>query len=440
MEQLSDPSTPDPPGEEHARPGRLWNRDFFLLWQGQFISQFGSLASNFAMMLWLKDATGSASLMGFVMLATQLPGILLGPFGGTFADRHSRIRIALVCDLVNGAAMLVLAFAMFNPAVVRLEPGALRFVIGLLLVVSVIAGILRAFFTPAFSAAIPDLVPRDKIPAANSLNQFSVQGSTLIGQAVGGLLYQTLGAAMLFLVDGVSFLFAGICAAFIRLPARERSLEKKPASEHPFRDFLRETGEGFGYIWKRPGLRDFIGICSLVNFFAMPIALLLPFYVQLYLKLEDKWYGFLMAFIGVGTAFGFVVAGALSLTGWARQRGISTAMLLAPALFGVLGWVTNPYLAMAMVFFGGAAVGFVNVYLMTMLQVSTPDEVRGRVMSVVLTLSGGLMPLGAVVGGIVGDLTGKNVPLVYALCGGSALAVSAIVGSRRGLREFLATG
>jgi DHA3 family macrolide efflux protein-like MFS transporter len=435
MEPLTDTPTAAP-GEGRVQPGRLWNRDFSLLWQGQTISQFGNLAFSFAMMLWLKDATGSASLMGFMMFASLLPGIVLGPFGGTFADRHSRIRIALVCDLLSGVAVLGLAFAMFDPRVKALEPGAVRFVIGLLFAVSVVTGILRAFFAPALSAAIPDLVPRDKIPAANSLNQFSVQGSTLLGQAIGGVLYQTLGAPLLFLVDGISFLYAGICAAFIRLPPREA----KPASAHPFRDFLKDTADGFRYLWRQPGLRDFIGIASVVNFFGMPIAVLLPFYVELYLKADEKWYGFLSAMIGAGSVAGFILAGTLSLTGRARQQGIVISMILAPIFFGVLGFVTNPYLAMALVFLGGAALGVINVYLMSMLQMATPDEVRGRVMGVVMTLSGGLMPLGMVLGGVVGDLTGKNIPLVYGICGGAALLATLIGVARRDLREFLANG
>ncbi|HEX3128756.1 MAG TPA: MFS transporter [Thermoanaerobaculia bacterium] len=436
MEQLSDTPTPDAPAEERAQPGRLWNRNFFLLWQGQTISQLGNLAFSFAMMLWLKDATGSASLMGLIMFASLLPGVLLGPFGGTFADRHSRIRIALVCDLLSGAAVLALAFFMYNPRVTGLEPGAVRFAIGLLFAVSVVIGILRAFFTPALSAAIPDLVPRDRIPAANSLNQFSAQGSTLLGQAIGGLLYQVLGAPLLFLVDGVSFLYAGICAAFIRLPPRE----VKAASAHPFRDFLQETADGFRYLWSQPGLRDFIGMASVVNFFGMPIAVLLPFYVELYLKADDKWYGFLTAVIGAGSVAGFILAGTLRLTGRARQKGILIAMFLAPIFFGVVGMVTNAFLAMALVFLGGASLGVINVYLMSMIQMATPDAVRGRVLGVVMTLSGGLMPIGMVLGGVVGDLTHKNIPLVYAVCGGAALLATFVGAARRDLRDFLANG
>jgi DHA3 family macrolide efflux protein-like MFS transporter len=436
MEPLTDTPTPAAPGEERARPGRLWNRDFFLLWQGQTISQFGNLAFSFAMMLWLKDVTGSASLMGFMMFASLLPGIVLGPFGGTFADRHSRIRIALVCDLLSGAAVLGLAFAMFDPRVAAHQPGAVRFVIGVLFGVSVVTGILRAFFTPALSAAIPDLVPRDRIPAANSLNQFSVQGSTLLGQAIGGLLYQVLGAPLLFLVDGISYLYAGICAAFIRLPPRE----VKPASEHPFRDFLKETADGFRYLWNQPGLRDFIAVASVVNFFAMPISVLLPFYVELYLKVDDKWYGFLMAVIGAGNIVGFILAGASNLSGPGRQKAVVTAMITVPVCFAILGFITSPPLALVLVFLGGIALGVVNVYLMSMIQMSTPGEVRGRVLGVLMTLSGGLMPIGMALGGVVGDLTGKNVPLVYAVCGGAALLATLAGVARRDLRDFLANG
>jgi MFS family permease len=435
MEPLTDTPTAAAPGEERARPDRLWNRGFFLLWQGQMISQFGTLATSFAMTLWLKDATGSASLMGLLTAALLLPSVVLGPIGGTFADRHSRIRIAVVCDVLSGAGMLALALFMFDPRVASQEPGAVRFAIGLMFAVSVLAGTLRAFFTPALTAVIPDLVPQDKIPAANSLNQFAVQGSTLLGQSIGAWLYQILGAPVVFLIDGVSFIYAGICAAFIRVPPKPQ----KPAAEQAFRGFLAETGEGFRYIWRQAGLRDFIGIASLVNFFGMPIAVLLPFYVELYLKLESKWYGFLMAAISLGSVAGYIFAGTLSLEGRSRQRGIFAAMVLAPAFFGVLGFVTQAYVAMGLMFLGGAALGFINVYVLTMIQVATADEMRGRVMGVVLTVTGSLIPLGMVVGGIVGDLTGKNIPLVYGVCGAAALLVS-LLGLRRNLREFLANG
>lgn len=434
------PSAPLPPsaGEPDAHSGRLWNRNFLLLWQGQTVSQIGNQAFQIAMMSWLLKATGSASLMGLLMFSSLLPGVVLGPVGGTFADRHSRIRIALVCDLLCGAAVLSLALLMFDPRVGRLEPAAVRFVIATLFVVSVLLGILRAFFTPALSAVIPDLVPREKIPAANSLNQISVQSSTLLGQAVGGVLFQAFGAALLFLIDGLSFIFAGVCAYLIRMPAQ--AAVPRPAAARPFRQFLRETAEGFRFLWKMAGLRDFTVIASVVNFLGMPILVLFPFFVELYLEKDARWYGFLLAAIGAGSVAGFVLAGARPQVGEARRRWIAAAMVLAPLFFGILGFVTNAWAALGVAFLGGVALGVINVYLMSMVQMATPGEVRGRVLSVLMTLSGGLMPVGMVLGGVVGDLTNKNVPLVYGVCGGLALLVACGVFVRRDLREFLAHG
>ncbi|MEA2560472.1 MAG: transporter, family, macrolide efflux protein [Acidobacteriota bacterium] len=417
---------------------RLWNRDFALLWQGQMVSQLGNQAFHIAMMSWLLRATGSASLMGLLMFTALLPGVVLGPVGGTFADRHSRIRIALICDLLAGAGVLALSFMMFDPRVERLEPAAVRFVIALMFGVSALLGILRAFFTPALSAAIPDLVPRERIPAANSLNQISVQGSSLLGQAVGGVLFQALGAAFLYLVNGLSFLYAALCALLIRLPPR--AIVPRPETAHPFRQFFGETAEGFRYLWKHTGLRDFTVIASVVNFLGMPIMVLFPFFVELYLKKDARWYGFLLAAIGAGSVAGFVLAGAKPLKGGERRRWIVTAMILAPLLFGILGVVSNAWAALGVAFLGGVALGVINVYLMSMVQMATPGEMRGRVLSVIMTMTGGLMPIGMVLGGIVGDLTGKNVPLIYAVCGGLGFLVASGVFVRRDLREFLAHG
>jgi len=417
-------------------PDRLWNRNFLLLWQGQTVSQLGNQAFQIGMMSWLLKATGSASLMGLIMFTALLPGVVLGPVGGTFADRHSRIRIALICDLLSGAAVLGLTFLMFQPSVERLEPAAVRMIIALLFVVSALVGILRAFFTPALSAAIPDLVPREKIPAANSLNQMSVQSSNLLGQALGGVLFQALGAAFLYLIDGLSFLFAGLCAALIRLPPRG----DRPAQSRSFREFLSETADGFRYLWRQTGLRDFTLIASLVNFLGMPILVLFPFYVELFLKRDARWYGFLLAAIGAGSVAGFILAGARPQVGEARRRWIATAMILAPLFFGLLGFVTNAWAALGVAFLGGASLGVINVYLMSMVQMATPGEVRGRVLGVIMTLSAGLMPIGMVLGGVVGDLTNKNIPLIYAVSGGLALLVACSVFVRRDLREFLAHG
>lgn len=433
---LAEPSDPVPPDaavpQLAARPGPLMNRDFTLLWMGQTVSQLGNQAFSIAMVFWTMKATGSASLMGLLMTLSALPGVLLGPFGGTFADRHSRIRIAVVSDVLAGIAVVALAVVLW------LRPQATSLVIALLFVVAILLGVIRAFFLPAITAAIPDLVPRERLAAANSLNQLSVQSSAFLGQAAGGVLYTLLGPPLLFLLDGLSYLFAAGCEGLI--PRDQPRARETAADGHPFRHFVRETVEGFRYVWSRTGMRDFMLLASLVNFLSMPIVVLFPFYVDLYLKAGAQWYGFLTAAISIGTVAGFILAGTLKLQGPARARGILAAMILYPTFFSALAVVRTPAVALVVVFLGGMTVGLINVYLATMIQGSTPTELRGRVMGLLGTLSGGLVPLGMALGGVVGDLTGKNVPLVVLLCCGLALATTLLLGFRRECREFLANG
>ena len=415
--------------------GRLLNRNFLLLWLGQSVSQLGNQAFVIAVAFWIVEETGSASLMGLLTASASLPGVLLSPIGGTFADRHSRIRILIVCDLLAGLGILGLAVALF------LAPDRVSLLVALLFAIQILEGAIRAFFLPALSASIPDLVPEEKLEAANSLNQFSMQAWLLIGQATGGILYRVLGAPLLFLVDGLSFLLAAVSAMFIRLPEeRRREAVPEETGASPFRHFLHETAEGFRYVWGRRGLRDFLLTTSLVNFLLMPVLVLLPFYVRIYLEKGAAWYGFLMAALSAGTVAGFLLAGTLRLRGQARATGIIAGLLTLPLLFGILGFLRSPGLALAGAFLGGAALGFINVQLAAMIQGSTPRELRGRVMGLLATLSGGLIPLGMALGGFAGDLTRKNVPLVYSICAVLAMLVIVVATSRRECREYLAYG
>ncbi|MHC4500988.1 MAG: MFS transporter, partial [Planctomycetota bacterium] len=197
-----------------TQPIRLLNKNFVLLWQGQLVSQLGTQAYAIAMMFWIKHQTGSATLMGLIMMVSQLPAVLLGPIGGAYADRHSRKLIIVLCDLVNGVVVLVLAAILF------MASDGTDIVIAALFTVGIITSAVGAYFRPAVGAAIPDIVPTDKVAAANSMNQVSVQGATLLGQGAGGVLYRILGAPILFLVDGLTYIFSAVSEMFITIPQK----------------------------------------------------------------------------------------------------------------------------------------------------------------------------------------------------------------------------
>ncbi|MDP3911399.1 MAG: MFS transporter [Gemmatimonadales bacterium] len=407
----------------------LLNRDFLLLWQGQFVSQLGNQAFSLAMVYWLMEATGSASLMGLLMMVSLLPGVVIGPLGGAIADRHSRLGIIVVSDLVRGLAVLALAGVMF------LRPQGTELIVGMLFAVALFSGLVNAVFQPAIAAAIPDLVPPQKVAAGNSLTQFSVQASVLVGQAAGGLLYRFFGAAYLFFIDGATYLVSAFSEAFIRIP-QKRPGEKLPTKQ-TLAAYISDTVEGIRFVWRRPGMRSFLLVASGVNFLAMPVIILLPFYVADRLVKDSAWYGFLLAALGAGSLLGYLVAGTIRISARRRPWLITSALIGTGTLLATVGFVRGPVIALALFFGVGTCTGAINIFVITLFQIATPSDMRGRVIALVIALSGAATPLGMALGGLLGDATNKNIPLIYFACG--ALIGLLVVGAatRRTFHEFL---
>jgi MFS family permease len=431
-----------------AAPARLFNRDFVLLWQGQLVSQLGSQAFMVAQVSWLMENTASATLVGLVMTCSTLPGVLLGPICGALADRHSRKAIIVTTDLARGAAAIALA------ATIALWPERSGVILAALFVVAVWSGVLGAAFNPAIIAAIPDLVPPARLQAANSLNQFSGQAATMLGQAIGGVAFRLLGAPLLFLADGLSYVLSGASEAFIRLPGPDepegsnelapppegsaalRSRARSAAAETA-RRYLADTSVAFRYLWGWRGMRAFVLTATAVNFVFMPVFVLLPFYVSDVLGRPADWYGFLLAALSFGSLAGLVLAGSFTLRGTGRFRALASAFAGIMLLITALGLVRRPLLALAVIFGIGLLASLINVLFLTSVQLSTPSHMRGRVVGVVLAMAGAATPLGLAAGGMLADLTGRRAPATFVTAGLIGLAVVAFAITRTSFREFL---
>lgn len=411
-------------------PTKLLNRNYLLQWQGQSISLLGSQAFLVAMLFWIKHATGSAALMGLLQMLSTLPAVLLTPIGGAVADRYSRRKIIILSDLLRGAAVLSLAGLMF------IAPDAKQATLVWLFVVSIFITATTTFFGPAISATIPDLVPKDKVAAANSLGQLSFQLSVFIGQGLGGTLFRLLGAPLLFLINGVSYLYASASQTFVVIP--QVIPEKSSGWKEQFLEFRRDILEGLRYVWHREGLRETVFVSAFLGFFTTPIIILLPFYVEDVLQAKVDWYGFILAVSGLGALLGYLFVGAMRLSGKARGRVMIAFIILQAAGYGVLGLVRNPTTAMALAFLGGFTSGFVTVNITTVVQITTPGEIRGRVFGLLAAISGSLTPIAMGLAGVVADLVNQNIPLIYVSCGVIMTLLSVLVSLSREFRSFLA--
>ncbi len=394
---------------EITGPDKLWNRNFFIQWQGQMVSRLGTQAFIIGQLFFIKQETGSATLLGLLAMLSSLPGLIMGPVGGVLADRFSRKLIIILSDFIRGVSLLVLCAALIFMADNR------NFVLLVMFFVSILNSIITPIFSSSIQSTIPDLVPQEKVTSANSIAQLSVQITVFFGQMLGGTLYRIFGPLTLFFVDALSFFYSSASEVLVDIPPTK---SKEPIQwKGIFNTFWQDLVEGWKYVIDRPGLKEAILASALLAFFSTPIIILLPFYVEDFLKVKIDWYGYFLAFTGLGAILGYILAGTLRLRGKQKSNVLIGFMFVNSIGYGILGFIHNPYLAVFVAFIAGIATGFITVHITSIIQQSTPTEIRGRVLGLLGALSGSLTPLAMGLSGIIADLLDQNLTLIYVGCG-----------------------
>lgn len=412
-------------------PQRLLNKNFVLLWQGQALSQLGSSIFSIAIIFWIKHTTGSAGILGLLMMFSHIPGLLMAALAGGVADRFSRRNIIVLSDLTSGFFMLLLA------ALWKSDASSLGLLVSVF-AVNTGMSIAASFFMPALAAALPDIVPRDRLERANSLRSVTQQLCFFAGRIIGATLFRTLGPPLLTLLNGITFLLSALTETFIGIPQRI------PPAVTTWSDLMAslkaELLQGFRYVWQSHGLKRLILAGAYTNFFTMAIIVLLPFYVEDYLAASIEWYAILISVFGLGIASGSALAGYVTLDGRVRARALIVLVLLESLAAGLLGFVSEVFTAGAIGFGIGTSMGYTTVHFLSIVQKATPTEIRGRVFGFLEMIAHGTIPLGMGFGGLVFDLLGQNIPLLFGGCGAALTIFVALIARNREFRDFLAGG
>ena len=370
-----------PPREER----RLWNVNFLLLWQGQFVSSLGDTAYSIALGFWVLAVTGSTALMGTLMATTVFARVALSPFAGVLVDRGDRKWIIVATDAARGAVIVAVAAAAFA--------GVLE--VWMVFAAGVVLGLCGAFFNPAIISALPDIVPKAKLVKANSVFHLVYAASGIPGYSVGGFLYAFLGAPLLFLINGVSYLISAATEVFIKVPKIQHAKQE-------FR-FLEDTKAGLSFTWRVRPLRYMLAVFSVLNFFSsMGIMLLLPLF-QRTEYLGPERYGVVLAGLTGGMFVGYILTSIIHIKPARRF-----AVFYVSAVVGMGALAAFPlYLNVPLMFALGAVFGLFNAVLgtliMAVLQMTTPQNMRGKVFGLLGTLAGGLMPLAMALGGVLAE-------------------------------------
>jgi predicted MFS family arabinose efflux permease len=377
------------------------NRDFRSLFFASVISLGGDWFLWVAINSLIYEATHKALYVGLAILAQEFAFFLASPVGGVLADRLDRRKLMIVCDLAR--AIICVAFLLVGPDRLWLA--------------YVLLPLLASFaapFDPAFSAATPNVVDPDDLPAANALNG-SLWGTMLaVGAGLGGVVSGTFGADTAFLVDAVSFL---VSAALLMSIRRRFSESRHETTEHPSAiDATRET-------W-RFARRDRRVLSLLAVKFgfgaAAGLLALIPVMALDVFKSGNVGFGLLMAARGVGALIGPFLGHRIAGPG---HRRLFPAIGLSLAVFGIgyMALGAAPSLAIAAVTICVAHLGGGSQWMLSTygLQVLVPDHIRGRIFGfdyMLVTLS---LAVSAVVASAVADHIGA--PITVTILGGVAL-------------------
>ncbi|MFZ5720995.1 MAG: MFS transporter [Pseudomonadota bacterium] len=401
----------DAPADEPIPSARalLKERDYVLFWGsrwcGSFAAQIQSVAMGwqmYALARQTRSVEESAFLVGMIGLATFLPVLLLTLPAGEAADRYDRRRVLLLCLTGEIASVLALGVATVNGYA---SPA-------LLIGIAVVFGASRAFFAPANTALGPMLVPRQLLPRAIAWNSLAWQTASIAGPAAAGLLVARSAETAYF----TTFALYGLASVFVFSIRKNTQPEVRPGSRWQL------MKEGLAYVWRQ---KIVFGAISL-DLFAVLLGgatALLPVFARDVLHVGPEGFGILRA----GPAIG-ATAVALWLAANPIRRRAGVTMLAGVAVFGfatvVFGLSKSMWLSVAaLAVLGGA--DMLSVFVrQTLVQLVTPDHMRGRVAAVSSVFIGASNELGEFESGVVARILG---PVGAAVFGGvGAMAVTAV--------------
>jgi MFS family permease len=397
-------------------------RDFRLLWAGETISVLGDQLALIALPWLALVLTGSGLALGSVLALMAVPRALLMLIGGVSVDRFSPRLVMLASNAVRMVA--VAAFGI----VVLADVAELW----MLYAFALVFGVADAFFFPAQTSIVPQLVGPDQLQRANGIVQGTAQASALVGPALAGIVIAALGGdhaaasnaagiAAALLLDAVSFAISLLTLWLMR--ARPRT-ERAPAS------VIEDLKAAFRYIGEVPGLRAVIVVSLAANFLIVgPFEVGLPVIAYQRLPEGAAAFGILLSAFGGGSLVGLALGAMLPAP---RPTRFAFVVLGATGLAGlglaILPFVQSTLAAAIVIAASGISLGYGNLHGMTWVQARIAPDLMGRVMSVLMFGSMGLIPVSMLVAGAVVQLSLDGM-LVVAGVGMAVFTVAALLSS-----------
>jgi DHA3 family macrolide efflux protein-like MFS transporter len=390
-----------------SSPG--WKGRFSTIWTGQALSLVGSALVQFALIWWLTERTGSAAVLAMANLVDRLPPIALGPVVGTFVDRWRRRWVMVIADGAIALFTAALAFLYWQGV-------AQTWHIYAILLARALG---TAFHDPAMTASTSLMVPREQLTRIAGIDRTRLAITEITGPVLGALLVALLPIQAILAIDIVTALMAIGPLLSIDIPQPAAAT----TSTGGWRAVIRETGDGFRYLWNWRGLFIMLATISLVPFVNTPAWSLIPLLVKEHFGGGPAEWGW----FGIARNVGSVIGGILMST-WGGFRRRVVTMVVGLAILGLVNLVrgvvpANAYwLFLVAAFVSGPPATMFHATWKAVLQSQVPPEMQGRVFSTQNSLFWAMGPLGLAVLGPLADVIG--IRTLFTLSGVIFLLVS----------------
>jgi MFS family permease len=406
--------------------GGLWRHpDFLKLWSAETVSQFGTQISLLALPLVAIDVLHvSAFKVAALTTAEYLPFLLVTLPAGVWVDRLRRRPILVAGDLARAGllASVPIAYA-FDVLTIWQLFGVGFFV-----------GIATVFFDVAYQSYLPSLVARQQLVDGNAKLEISRSSAQIGGPGLAGILVELLKAPVAVLLDAVSFVVSALF--LVRIRKSERSPQEDAAPRRRMRDDLRE---GLRYVLRHPYLKNIAACTAFFNFFGQFVFVLLLVYARRNLDLSPAVIGLAFMLGNAGLLVGAFTANPITRRLGVGPTIIATSLIGGP-MFLLIPFAPHGHAALAVIvpafIVGGFAGTVYNVAQVSLRQAITPERIQGRMNSVMRFIVWGVIPLGALSGGVLTTWIGLKETLIVGGIGTCLPFLPVLLSPVRSVREI----
>lgn len=410
----------------HDRFSALYVRDFRTFWIGQIISFSGTWMQSIAQGWLVYSLTKSPFYLGVVASAASVPVLLFTLFGGVIADRFAKRNLLIITQALSIAPAILLAVLTDLKIVTIWE----------IISIAVFLGMINAFDVPARQSFLAEMVQKGHLLNAIALNSAAFNGARIIGPVLAGLIIASIGIAACFYINAISFI--AVIAALLTIKARGevRGSHDKPGWQGlstNLTSFLKDLLEGLSFVKREKDVFRIMLLVATFSLLGIPFVTLLPVFAEDVLRVGPKGLGFLAGSAGCGALIAaLVIAFKGDITG--KGRFMAGAGLIFSSSLLAFSISKNYYASVIILVFAGWGVISFLAIANSFIQLSTPDALRGRVMSVYTLVFLGIAPAGNAILGFIADVFGaaRAVSIAASLCLLTAILLSGYLRTLKG--------